>query len=317
MRIRAGAVTIVLMEERPLEVCGSAAARAGLVTVLVATPDLLLGEFRCPCDDELWAVENDIGDLHHVVWPWTTVEIHRAGFGTVCADANTVMLYNPGTEYRRSRIAPAGDRSLFVALSASLLDRLQSPLVRAKRGGFSRGHVWCSSSAWLDKELTAAAAAKRLADPLLLEELALRSLFKALGDPAADEANVPQAARLRERVEAARSMLGADLDATFQVTSIARQLEVSPFHLARQFRATTGTSMYAYRQQLRVRRAIRHAIAEPTRDLSAIAAEHGFASHSHLTATCRRLLGCTPSTARKAVASTCQEGSPSGRWRRS
>lgn len=304
MRIRAGAVTIVLMEGRPLVLRGSAAARRGLVSVLVATPDLLLGEFRCPRDDELWAVENDIGDLHHVVWPWTTVEIQRAGFGTVCADANTVMLYNPGTEYRRRRVAPAGERSLFVALSPEFFDLLRSPVIRRDGSGFTRGHMWCSPTAWLGKELTAVAAKAGRIDPLRLEELTLRALDHALHDRWAEKTGHRHSRRIRDRVEAARGLLGADLDTTVQVATIARHLDVSPFHLARQFRAMTGTSMYAYRQQLRARRAMQRVIAEPTRDLSAIAAEHGFASHSHMTATCCRILGRTPSSVRSTIART-------------
>lgn len=96
-------------------------------------------------------------------------------------------------------------------------------------------------------------------------------------------------------------LLGRRLERQLHVTTVARTLGVSPFHLARQFRGVTGTSMYAYRQQLRIRGAVQRVLEEPRSDLSAVAAEHGFASHSHFTATCRRVFGGTPTALRTRV----------------
>src|SRR4051812_41727436 len=93
----------------PLVLRGTGAERAGRVTVLLATPMLVLGEFRCLPGDPLWEVDNVIGALPHVVWPVTTVEIVRPRFGRVCADSSSVLLYDAGSEYRRRCVAPAGD----------------------------------------------------------------------------------------------------------------------------------------------------------------------------------------------------------------
>lgn len=274
---------------------------ADRVTFLLRTPELLLGEFHCPPDDDLWTTDNNIGDLSHVVWPLTTTEIRRSGFGTICADANTVMLYNPGTEYRRRRVAPSGDRSLFLALRPALLERLPAAVVQAHGAGFAAGHVWCSAQAWLVKESLVAAARSGRFDPMRLEELALSATYDALGDSLPDGKVVSRRDRIRERVEEARMLLGQDLGETVHVTAIAKVLGVSPFHLARQFRDMTGTSMYAYRQRLRVRTAVHRIFDEPRSDLSAVAADQGFASHSHFTAACRRTFGVTPSVLRARV----------------
>jgi AraC-like DNA-binding protein len=292
-----------------LELRGSGVARPGRVTVLVATPDLVLGEFRCLPDDELWQTDNDIGDLPHVVWPLTTVEIERAGFGTVCADPNTVVLYNPGTAYRRRRLTAAGDRSLFLALSSDLLERLPSTALHADGERFATGHVLCSARSWLHKETLVAAARSDHVDPMRLEEMALDALYDALDEPTGGAVRAPTS-RVGDRVEQARMLLGHRLDEALPVTGVARALGVSPFHLARQFRAVTGTSMYAYRQQLRIRAAVRQVLEDPGRDLSAVAAEHGFASHSHFTATCRRAFGRAPTGLRASIgrASAADQG---------
>ena len=289
--------------EPTLELRGSGVSRPGRVTVLVATPDLVLGEFRCPPDDEMWRTDNEIGDLPHVVWPLTSVEIERPGFGRVCADPNTVVLYNPGTAYRRRRLAAIGDRALFLALSHQLLDRLPTAAMHSDGGRFAAGHVLCSARSWLVKECVAAAARRSQVDPMRLEEMALEAVYDALCEPAVDV--VPaQRDRVRDRVEDARMLLGRRLDEPLHVTAVARTLGVSPFHLARQFRAVTGTSMYAYRQQLRIRGAVQRVLEEPRTDLSAVAVEHGFASHSHFTATCRRVFGGTPTALRAGMLSS-------------
>ena len=283
--------------ESMLQLRGSGVAQPGRVTVLVATTDLVLGEFRCLPDDDLWHTDNEIGDLPHVVWPLTRVRIERAGRGAVCADPNTIVLYDAGTAYRRRRLASAGDRSLFLALSRDLFERLPAAAVDADGERFAAGHLLCSARSWLHKETLAAAARTGHADPMRLEEMALDALCDALDEPARGGVPHPRGP-LAERVDSARVLLGRRLAEPLLVTSVARAVGVSPFHLARQFRAVTGTSMYAYRQQLRIRGAVRRVLDEPGADLSAVAAEHGFASHSHFTATCRRVFGAPPTALR-------------------
>ena len=281
---------------RPLELRGSGVARPGRVTLLLRTSDLVLGEFRCAPDDELWLTDNEIGDLPHVVWPLTTVEISRPRIGTMCADPHAVVLYDPGTEYRRRQVARAGDRSLFLALRPDVFRHLPEAALQLSGDRFKAGHVWCSSRAWLDKEAVVAAARSRCVDPMQLEEMALAATYDVLTGPSPRPS--ASSRRHRERVEHARILLGQRLAEQLNVGSVAHALGVSPFHLARQFRDVTGTSMYAYRGELRVRAAVHRMFDKPDSDLSAIAADHGFASHSHFTASCRRVFGLTPSVLR-------------------
>ena len=72
------------------------------------------------------------------------------------------------------------------------------------------------------------------------------------------------------------------------------------FHLARVFKARTGFSLHAYRNQLRLRAALER-LAEPGVDLIDIALDLGFSSHSHFTETFRRSFGKTPSAVRQEI----------------
>ena len=149
--------------------------------------------------------------------------------------------------------------------------------------------------------MKAALLATRRHDTMRLEELALDALGAVVEAFPQQRAVRPLPGRLvRERIEDTRRLLGDALAEQVSVTDIARRLEVSPFHLARQFRLLTGTSMHRYRRELRARAAVHALLEHPQRDLSTIAAEHGFASHSHLTSTCRQVFGQTPSGLRTA-----------------
>jgi AraC family transcriptional regulator len=76
-------------------------------------------------------------------------------------------------------------------------------------------------------------------------------------------------------------------------------VRVSVFHLCRTFRAVTGQTIHAYRTQLRLRAALER--VEYASDLSAVALDLGFSSHSHFTAAFRRAFGVTPSGVRRAL----------------
>jgi AraC-like DNA-binding protein len=280
---------------------GSGAERPGHVRVLLATDQLVLGEFTCHRDDPLWTSANTIGDLPHVVWPFTTVEIIRREVGRVCADSNGVLLYDAGAEYRRRPVSPAGDRSAFIALHPQLLERLTGLSMRKRATQFPVHHLPLAAGSWLRMK-AALSAGRGRDDAMRLEELALDALGAVVEALPPQPSSRPNSGRLvRERVEDTRRLLGDALTEPVAVTDIAGRLKVSPFHLARQFRMLTGTSMHRYRRELRARAAVHALLDDPQRDLSTIAAEHGFASHSHLTSTCRQIFGKTPSELRSAI----------------
>jgi AraC-like DNA-binding protein len=67
----------------------------------------------------------------------------------------------------------------------------------------------------------------------------------------------------------------------------------SVFHACRVFRAATGTTLHAYRRELRLRHALAQLIDSDT-PLADVAAAAGFASQSHLTNLVRTRFGKTP-----------------------
>jgi AraC-like DNA-binding protein len=104
----------------------------------------------------------------------------------------------------------------------------------------------------------------------------------------------------RELAEAAKAELASHLGEGLTLESLARAVHASPFHLARVFQQCTGHSIHRYLTLLRLRAALEH-LAGGQRDLTTLALDLGFSSHSHFTDAFRREFGCPPSELRRSA----------------
>ena len=119
------------------------------------------------------------------------------------------------------------------------------------------------------------------------DEDALPNLLATLG---------PRQRPDRALVARARRLLD-DVEARLSVSTLAEAMNVHPVHLARQFRQTYGVSPRDYRTLQMVKRATM-AILGTTAPLSRIAHDCGFADHSHMCRSFRRVTGWSPSRLR-------------------
>ncbi|WP_143137539.1 helix-turn-helix transcriptional regulator, partial [Burkholderia ubonensis] len=94
------------------------------------------------------------------------------------------------------------------------------------------------------------------------------------------------------RVEAMRERLAADLTGAVTLDEIAQAAGLSPFHAARLFTRTTGMPPHAWRNQLRLQRALAPLRAGVA--VAEVAAASGFVDQSHFTRHFRRMFGVPP-----------------------
>ena len=106
---------------------------------------------------------------------------------------------------------------------------------------------------------------------------------------------------VRRRLQAAQAYVAADPARDHRLSEVASIAGCSEFHFARLFRAETGQSLRSYRKRLRLRLALK-LISEGEENLSLVALECGFNTHSHMTATFQQAMGRTPSAARARIA---------------
>jgi AraC-like DNA-binding protein len=82
--------------------------------------------------------------------------------------------------------------------------------------------------------------------------------------------------------------------------SLAKVAGFSPFHLCHVFREMVGISIYDYVLQERLAHSL-GAVLDGGDNLTGIALDAGFASHSHFTARFRGFFGFTPTALRRAA----------------
>ena len=98
-------------------------------------------------------------------------------------------------------------------------------------------------------------------------------------------------------VEQAKQAIASNLERNVTVRELSRTLHCTPWRLCRAFRRFTGQTLTSYRHALRVQVAIER-LRDQEKDLTDLALELGYSSHSHFTNIFRRHVGITPSQLR-------------------
>jgi AraC family transcriptional regulator len=269
-----------------------------------------IAEFTCLPDDPRWREQNVIESaVPLVVFPLEPVVIEHEHGSPVLATPNVAMLYNPGEVYRREMRSGRGDRCLEIQLREPAVEALAAEGMLLPDGGMPATHAPATSTAFFVQHLLGRSLSSAESEELLCEHIASTLVRSVLGSVAGeDAAAAPLRPAQRDLAEHAKELLGATLVERPGLPAIARRVGSSPFHLARVFRRYTGFSLHEYRRQLRLRLALDR-LCE-TDDLTGLAFELGFASHSHLTDSFRREFGVPPSAVRdKAKARRLLESS--------
>ena len=113
----------------------------------------------------------------------------------------------------------------------------------------------------------------------------------------------PPAKTFRRRSDAkmrlVRDFLGDNPARQTSLSQLAASVDLSPFHVLREFRLQYGMSPHAFRIQLRVGKARDLLLAKVP--ISEAALLSGFSDHAHLTRTFHKIVGVPPSRFQKAI----------------
>ncbi len=236
------------------------------------------------------------------------------------ADVNQSVFFSKGSTYRVSHPADCGDRGTILVVAPSVLVdiiRELDPTVDERPDRpfpFITGP--CVKDAFLKhRELVIRleAAAVEPLEPLWADETALQLVADVLeaafardGRPRKKQ-RVDTVAEHAELTEAVKNVLAARLRERVTLEEIAGAVDTSPFHLARVFQRQTGVPIHRYLARLRLRTALER-LEQGARDLTALALELNFSSHSHFTDAFRREFGCTPSDVRERRSNAQKKG---------
>lgn len=111
----------------------------------------------------------------------------------------------------------------------------------------------------------------------------------------------------RELALRARAELAVAPERATSLGELSKRLGTSAYHLCRCFHGEHGRTLHAHRTALRLAASL-EPLSAPGLDLSALAHQLGFASHSHFSAAFRRAFGVSPSRARRELAERGRAG---------
>ena len=297
--------------------------------VLFATDSVTIGAFRCATEHPSF---RDSGPIQQdcFVFPRTAVVIAHCDARPFVADPTIVTLYNRAQRYERRAVSREGDRCDWFAVSH---DVLRDALVQRDRAAADSDrpirftHAASDAATYLEQRrvftevlkesdagLTPPASCQGSdrgqtpADPLDVEERVVALLDRVLdlaycGRPARTGAvrshgiSTAAAGRASGLADAAKRYIAPRAGERLTLARVAAAAGCSVFHLCRSFRHATGLTLHEYREQVRVRLALER-IGDGERDLSRLALDLGYSSHSHFTASFRRAFGAPPSSAR-------------------
>jgi AraC-like DNA-binding protein len=100
-------------------------------------------------------------------------------------------------------------------------------------------------------------------------------------------------------VDRAKLVLSSDLGRRWSLAEVAAEVGVSPVYLTQSFQQVEGVPLYRYQLRLRLARALD--LLGDCDDLSALALELGFSSHSHFGAAFQQMYRRSPSEFRQSA----------------
>ncbi|WP_206428664.1 helix-turn-helix transcriptional regulator [Mycolicibacterium stellerae] len=267
-------------------------SNALLVSDMVAVWDVL-----CPGLHTKSAEETT--DKTHIVFPYDGLYVHHLGHDEAVADSSRVLFLNQDQVWRMSHPVAGGDSSLSIGLSPEVLVELVPGELLAPGDVAALNR----SDLRVDTRTQAMAANVRhrldrgaISGVLEAETVTMALVRAAVRGHALDDRRIT--ARSRKIVDAAKVVVGGDLGRRWTLSDVATEVGVSPVYLTQVFQRVEGIPMYRYQLQLRLAQALQR-LGEYD-DVTDLAIDLGFSSHSHFSAAFKQTYGQTPSQFRRS-----------------
>ncbi len=228
----------------------------------------------------------------HFVFPYRGVYLRHVGGDLAVADANHVLFFNQEQGYQVSHPVTGGDASLVLSIAEPTLRELapRNLVCDSAAFAFNQQHLRIDARAQALVMLLKHSLRHGGIEPLEAEALSLTLVSRAIG-PRTSRASGATYAR-RRLVDRVKVLLASDLSRRWTLAEIAREIGGSPVYLTQVFQQVEGLPLYRYHLRLRLARAL-DLIAQRD-DLSGLAQDLGFSSHSHFSAAFRQAYGVTP-----------------------
>ena len=243
--------------------------------------------------------EEEHARVTSLVFTYRGTYVRHVGHDQSVAEANQVLFFNAGEGYRVSHPVSGGDASLSLVVSPAFLAEIapSSLLSDTSNARFRPQRLRIDARAQALVAMLRYSLREGIADPLEAESLAITLIQRALGPRTGRHATGTYGhQRMVDRI---KLLLASDLTRRWTLSDIAAEVHGSPIYLTQVFQQVEGMPLYRYQLQLRLARSLD--LLDRYTDLTALALEVGFSSHSHFTAAFRRTYGRSPSAFKRAA----------------
>ena len=268
------------------------------VRELLETATLSIRDIRCSggCRHRSLA---ECATAVHLVFPYRGAFMRHVNADETVAEVNQLVFFNEDEDYAISHPVTGGDACLSVLVDASLLREL-APAEQLAAGPamrFTHPRRGIDPRAQVLVALLRHGLSRGAMEALEAESLALTLIRRSLGERTSYARSSTYG---REKlVSRTKVLLAADPGRRWTLAAIAREVGVSPVYLTQVFSQIEGVPLYRYQLRLRLARALD--LLGDCPDLTMLALDLGFSSHSHFTAAFRQLYGRSPVEFQKAV----------------
>lgn len=232
---------------------------------------------------------------YQIVLPYFGLFAYNAGRRRLLVDSNRTLFISPGWEYWDEHpLRGLGHASVLVNPSRDVLDEIcgapgpnkNSAFMVASRPSTMRLRLLTHQMLRMSWES---------GDALRNDEWVVCALGEAMNGPAS---SAPRASKVVNRAKEFLHGLSCE---RLSLEHIANQVGVTSVYLTQEFTRSEGVPLYRYQLRLRLSRALLE--LPHCDDITGLALDLGFSSHSHFTSVFRRAFGVTPSEYRSSVRS--------------
>ncbi|MEO7102298.1 MAG: AraC family transcriptional regulator [Gemmatimonadaceae bacterium] len=227
---------------------------------------------------------------YQLVLPYAGAFEWHVGAKAVFLDTTRVLFVGAGEDYADAHVAGCGHDCIIITPHLPLLQELCGYAVPSRHPAFhSVAKPTTPRMNMRSQRLLRLEASVN--DPLARDELMIALLGEALGPTQ----NLVRASPLRV-VDLAKQFLHGRLDQPLSLDEIAHEVQVSGAYLTDAFTQSEGMPLCRYRMRLRLNRAL---VDLPgCDDITRLALDLGFSSHSHFSTAFKSLFGVSPSAFR-------------------
>jgi AraC-like DNA-binding protein len=253
-----------------------------------------------PVDPNCSEVEQTDADI--VVMPLRGAFVkHIVSGKKLLAEPSQAVFFAAGRAYRVSHEVASHDDSLALQFSADVLQQVLTNTIAADNFYAIETNSLLPARAIAERSLLLWRLKHQLAEPMEVEETSLNLISSAfINAVGSNKRSEYKRSRRSIQVEAARIALIQNPEKRWTLSELAQKVHCSPYHLTRIFRKEIGIPIHQYQLRMRIAKSL-NALLDTKDDLTNIALDTGFSSHSHFTSAFRQTVGISPTEFRKSA----------------